>query len=83
MDYVKTKTGFTAVVRIPLTAIGLVLSPVTIQRLDFGYRFGNATGNAVAQRAYIWNNSPLTMIIYDVPSETRMEPANWSAAMVE
>ena len=83
MDYTKTKSGFIAVVRIPLTAIGLILNPVSNQRLDFGYRFGNASGNAVAQRAYIWNNSPLTMIIYDVPSETRMEPANWGTAIVE
>ncbi len=59
------------------------MTPASSVRLDLGYRFGNETGNAVAQRAYVWNSSPLTMIIYDIPSETRMEPANWGTATVE
>jgi len=83
LAYEKTKTGFIAVVRIPRASLGLTLTPATSVRLDLGFRFGNETGNAVAQRAYVWNSSPLTMIIYDVPSETRMEPANWGTATVE
>jgi hypothetical protein len=83
MLYEKTKSGFTVMVHIPREALRLPLIPATTIRLDLGYRFGNTTGNAVAQRAYVWNNSPLTAIIYDVPSETRMEPAQWGTATVE
>jgi hypothetical protein len=83
MDYTAKPTGFTATVRLPLAALGLSLKPATLVRLDAGYRFGNATGSIAAQRAYVWNHSPLSAIIYDVPSETRMEPARWGQALVE
>ena len=83
MDYTRTPGGFTALVRIPLQSIGLTLTPASTLRLDVGYRFGNVTGSQVAQRSYWSNTSPLSNIIYDIPSEIRMEPANWGTAIVE
>ncbi len=83
MDYQAEPGGFTALVKVPLQALGLTLKPAGTQRLDVGYRFGNATGSQVAQRAYWSNTSALSNIIYDVPSELRMEPANWGTVVVE
>jgi hypothetical protein len=52
-------------------------------RLDFGYLFGNETGNQCAQRAYWSNSGPTAGIIGDVPSESRLEPNQWGTATVE
>lgn len=83
MQYEKTTGGFIATVRIPLAKIGLTLKPAMVLKLDVGYRFGNETGTVCAQRAYWSNTSALSAIIYDVPSETRMEPDNWGTATIE
>lgn len=83
MDYTPGNGGFTVLVRIPLQAIGLTLQPATTLRLDVGYRFGNVNGSQVGQRVYWSNTSALANIIYDIPSEIRMEPANWGTAVVE
>ncbi len=83
MEYQPEPGGFTVLVKIPLEALGLKLTPAGAQRLDVGYRFGNETGSQVGQRAYWSNTSALANIIYDIPSEVRMEPANWGTAVVE
>ena len=51
--------------------------------MDLGYIFGNETGNQVAARLY-WNNSSFSShVTYDIPSESRLEPAEWGTAFVE
>jgi hypothetical protein len=75
--------GFSATVKIPLKALGLQLKTGSEVRLDLGYRFGNQTGSTCAQRAYWSNQGATAAIIYDVPSETRLEPAEWGTATVE
>ena len=67
MDYQAEAGGFTVLVKLPLEALGLKLTPAGTQRLDVGYRFGNDTGSQVGQRAYWSNTSALSNIIYDVP----------------
>jgi hypothetical protein len=79
----RTAGGFTATVAVPLGSIGLQPKPATTMRLDVGYRFGNVTGSQIAMRSYWSNTSMLSAIINDIPSETRMEPANWGTAGVE
>jgi len=83
LDYQPRPGGFTATVSIPLEAIGLSLGTGQTIRLDLGYRFGDEHGERAGQRLYWSNQSPLSRIIYDVPSEIRMEPANWGTATVE
>lgn len=83
MDYQPHDGGFTATVRIPLKELGLQLSRGDKLHMDFGYRLGNSTGSRVSQRAYWANRGSLAAIVHDVPSEIRMEPANWATAEVE
>ena len=44
---------------------------------------GNATGTQVATRSYWRNNSFAANVTYDVPNESRLEPADWGEAEVE
>jgi DNA-binding beta-propeller fold protein YncE len=83
LEHKKTPAGFSALVTIPLGALGWVPQPSSMVRLDLGYLFGNATGNQCAQRAYWANAGPTAGIIGDVPSESRLEPAQWGTATVE
>ena len=83
MDYTRATGGFTVLVRVPLHAIGLTLQPASTLRMDVGYRFGNINGSQVGQRVYWSNAGALANIIYDIPSEIGMEPANWGTAVVE
>jgi hypothetical protein len=83
LDYRKTPAGFSAVVTIPLSALGWTPQPGSAVRLDLGYLFGNATGNQCALRAYWSNTGPTAGIINDVPSESRLEPHRWGTATVE
>ncbi len=84
MDYAPIPgAGFLVTVRIPLEAIGLKLEPGSRLRFDAGYRYGNATGSAVAARAYVFNRGTLANVLFDLPSETRMEPNQWGTATVE
>jgi hypothetical protein len=83
MDYQKRAAGFTAEVSIPLDRLGLTLKSGQTLRLDLGYRFGDQNGQRSGGRIYWSNRSPLSRIIYDVPSEIRMEPANWVEVKVE
>jgi hypothetical protein len=83
LEYRKTAAGFTAVVTIPQELIGLELQPGRELRLDVGYIYGNATGNAVSARSYWMNNSFSANVTADIPNESRLEPAEWGTAVVE
>jgi sugar lactone lactonase YvrE len=83
LEVSRTPAGFSAVAAIPLAVLGWMPERNSVIRLDLGYLFGNATGNQCAQRAYWSNNSPTAGIIGDVPSESRLEPAQWGTATVE
>jgi len=45
--------------------------------------FGNAKGTQTAARAYWCNNGFSANVTYDVPNESRLEPAEWGQAVVE
>jgi len=83
LEYQKTPAGFTATVIIPQAAVGLALKPGQLLTLDVGYLYGNATGNQTAGRSYWVNNSFSANVTYDVPNESRLEPAEWGTALVE
>jgi hypothetical protein len=74
---------FTAVVSLPLDVLGLALKSGQTIRLDLGFRLGDDNGQRSGERIYWSNRSPLSRIIYDVPSEIRMELAHWAQARVE
>jgi hypothetical protein len=82
-NYKPKNGGFEAFVTIPLETIGWVPQPSTQVKIDFGYIFGNATGTQASLRAYWTNNSSTSNILKDVPSECRLEPAEWGIARVE
>ncbi|MBI4025438.1 MAG: hypothetical protein HY360_10695 [Verrucomicrobia bacterium] len=83
LDYAKTQAGFRAIVTIPLAVIGWTPRPGATVQMDFGYIFGNATGQAVSLRAYWSNNSFSANVVADVPNESRLEPKEWGLATVE
>ena len=83
LEYAATASGFTAVAVIPLTLLGWQPQPGSTMHMDVGYLFGNATGNQCGMRAYWSNLSPTAGIIGDIPSESRLEPAQWGTVNVE
>jgi hypothetical protein len=83
LDYKKTADGYTAIVTIPQDLIGLALKPGGQMKMDFGVIYGNETGTRTSLRSYWMNNSATANITYDVPSEARLEPAEWGTATIE
>jgi len=83
LTYQKTATGFKAVVTVPLSVLGWRPRPNTMVKMDVGYIFGNRPGNQAALRSYWVNNSFSANVTYDVPNESRLEPAEWGTAAVE
>jgi hypothetical protein len=83
VEYQPTPAGFTAVVTVPLELLGLKLRPGLRLPFDVGYLFGNEKGTQTAARAYWCNNGFAANVTYDVPSESRLEPAEWGEAVVE
>jgi hypothetical protein len=75
--------GFTAVVALPLDALGWTPQPGTPVRLDLGYLFGDAAGTRCARRAYLFNTSPTAAITHDIPAESRLAPSQWGSVAVE
>jgi hypothetical protein len=83
LDYHKTPDGYTATVAIPQKLIGLALKPGEQLKMDLGVIYGNETGTQTSARSYWANNSATANITFDVPSESRLEPAQWGTASVE
>ena len=65
----------------PLAELGLKITPGTALRGDLGVLFSNPGGNAVSRRAFYFNQD--TQITQDIPSEVRLQPANWGPLIVE
>ena len=83
LDYTPRSVGFGVTLTIPLDLLGWKPEPGKPVRLDLGYLFGDAQGNKCMLRSYWTNKSQLSGIINDVPSESRLEPKEWGAAVVE
>ena len=83
LDYRATPTGFSAQVAIPLQLLGWTPKSGSAVKMDLGYIYGNATGNQEAIRSYWSNNSFNANVTGDVPSELRLEPAQWGTVLVE
>jgi len=81
--YKKTPTGFTAVATVPLSVLGWQPRPNTMVKMDVGCIFGNQPGNQAALRSYWINNSFSANVTYDIPNESRLEPAEWGTAAIE
>lgn len=83
LDVHETPTGFAAEVAVPLDLVGITPAPGRRFRFDVGYLFGNPAGNQTAARAYWCNNGFAAHVTYDVPTESRLEPAEWGEAVFE
>jgi hypothetical protein len=66
---------------VPLAELGLKPVPGTALRGDLGVIFSDAGGSRNALRAYRFNSD--TAIVNDIPSEARLQPAQWGAVRVE
>lgn len=75
--------SFTAVVTIPLDLIGLKPESGKNVKMDFGYIFGNDGGTKAMARSYWKNNGFNANVLNDVPSESRLDPAEWGIAEVQ
>ncbi|MCX7934779.1 MAG: hypothetical protein N3A66_05920, partial [Planctomycetota bacterium] len=83
LEYKPKNGGFDAIVTMPLEVLGWTPKPGQSLRLDFGYIFGNSEGTQASLRAYWCNNGRDANILNDVPSESRLTPAEWGTALVE
>jgi hypothetical protein len=83
LQYKKTAEGFEATATIPLALLGWTPKPGASVRMDLGYLFGNPAGSQVAARAYWANTGFSAGVVYDIPNESRLEPAEWGTATVE
>ena len=83
MDYQKIGGGFVATVTLPLRKLPCLPVAQSTLKCDVGYLFGNVGGTACGQRAYLFNNSPTSGIIGDIPNESRLEPSEWGTVSVE
>ena len=73
--------GYLLEAAIPLASLGMKLEKGAALRGDVGVLFSTPGGNAVGRRAYLFNQD--TQITQDVPSEARLQPANWGSIRVE
>jgi hypothetical protein len=69
--------GYVVEAAIPWRLLGLTPAAGAEGRLDVGVLFGDPTGMQTALRAY-WVNRD-TNIVADIPSEARLQPANWGS----
>ncbi len=83
LKYTKNPDGYSALVTIPQDFAGLALAPGQQLKMDIGVIYGNATGNKASARSYWTNNGFDANITNDVPSESRLSPAEWGIASVE
>ena len=77
----RTDKGYVLEATVPLTAIGFSPKPGVKTKADLGVLFSNDGGGRTVRRAYVANQD--TLIVEDVPSEARLQPANWAALVVE
>jgi hypothetical protein len=85
LDYIEDArlSSFNALVTIPLEILGWTPKAGTKVKMDLGYIFGTDGGSKATIRCYWKNNSFSANVLNDVPSESRLEPAEWGEAEVE
>ena len=69
------KSGYVVEAAIPWSLLGGAPKSGAEGRIDFGVLFSDPAGARTALRAY-WENRD-TNIVSDIPSEARLQPANW------
>jgi hypothetical protein len=77
----RSERGYRLEAAVPLAELGLKPVPGTALRGDLGVIFSDAGGSRNALRAYRFNSD--TAIVNDIPSEARLQPAQWGAVRVE
>jgi len=77
----RTEKGYVLEAAVPLAAIAFAPKAGVKTKADLGVLFSNDGGGRTIRRAYIANKE--TAIIEDVPSEARLQPANWATLVVE
>jgi len=77
----RRKGGYRLEAALPLDALGVELKSGTVFRGDLGVLFSTPGGNAVGRRAYYFNQD--TQITQDIPTEVRLQPANWGELRIE
>lgn len=77
----RSDKGYILEAAVPLAAIGFSPKPGARTRADLGVLFSNDGGGRTVRRAYVANQD--TAIVEDVPSEARLQPANWAKLVVE
>ena len=85
VDYQEDKNlqSFTATLTIPLELIGWKPVKGAKVKMDLGYIYGNNEGNKAMARSYWKNNGFSANVLNDVPSESKLEPAEWGEGEVE
>ena len=82
MAFAKTDRGYRFEAAIPLETLGLAGLPAgTKIGLDFAISFSDPAGQVNAAKMY-WGRNAAGMV-YDIPSETRIEPATWGVGVLE
>ncbi len=77
----RSDKGYVLEAAVPLSAIGFSPRPGTKTRADLGVLFSNDGGGRTVRRAHVANQD--TSIVEDVPSEARLQPANWATLSME
>jgi hypothetical protein len=77
----KGGAGHVVEAAIPWAVLGGAPKPGAEGRIDFGVLFSDPEGAATALRAY-WQNRD-TNIVSDIPTEARLQPANWGVCRIE
>ena len=72
---------YTVCASVPLAALGFAPTPGKTYRGDFGLVYSDRGGQINELRMY-WSN-PVTGMINDLPSETRIQPAMWGRFQIE
>jgi len=72
---------YTVCASVPLAALGFAPAPGKTYRGDFGLVYSDRGGQIDELRMY-WSN-PVTGMVNDLPSETRIEPALWGRFQIE
>ncbi len=77
----RSDKGYVLEAAVPLAAIGFTPKPGAKTKADVGVLFSNDSGGRTVRRAYVASQD--ASIVEDVPSEARLQPANWATLLVE
>jgi hypothetical protein len=77
----RSENGYTLEACVPLAALGFAPRSGMVTRGDVGVLFSDQGGSRTVLRAYLFNKK--TSIINDIPTEARLQPAEWGRVEVE